>query len=118
MLLDDKAQIALSSVGVALRRLRRLAEVAHRAVFFETRFRHVSNLGSAAPIRNRKAYLNPDRSYYGGPFMVKFRTELLGQERMNATGMIIPPEVVEALGSGKRPPVKVTLNGRYTYRNT
>ena len=50
--------------------------------------------------------------------MVKFRTELLGVEGMNATGMVIPPEAVEALGSGKRPAVKVTLNGSYTYRNT
>jgi hypothetical protein len=37
---------------------------------------------------------------------------------MNATGMVIPPEVVEALASGKRPAVKVTINGSYTYRNT
>jgi hypothetical protein len=29
----------------------------------------------------------------------------------------VPEEVVEALGSGKRPPVKVTING-YTYRST
>ena len=29
----------------------------------------------------------------------------------------MPPEAVERLGAGKRPPVKVTLNG-YTYRNT
>jgi hypothetical protein len=29
----------------------------------------------------------------------------------------VPPEVVEALGSGKRPAVRVTLNG-YTYRST
>src|SRR4051794_38732774 len=50
--------------------------------------------------------------------MVKFRTELLGQEGMNATGMVIPPDAVEALGAGKRPAVKVTLNGSYTYRNT
>jgi hypothetical protein len=50
--------------------------------------------------------------------MVTFRTELLGEPGMNATGMIIPAEVVEALGSGKRPAVKVTLNGSYTYRNT
>lgn len=34
-----------------------------------------------------------------------------------ATGVRIPPEVVESLGSGKRPPVRVTING-YTYRNT
>ncbi len=29
----------------------------------------------------------------------------------------MPDEVVEALGSGRRPPVKVTING-YTYRST
>lgn len=34
-----------------------------------------------------------------------------------ATGMRVPAAVVEALGSGKRPPVRVTLNG-YTYRST
>ena len=34
-----------------------------------------------------------------------------------ATGFRVPPEVVESLGSGKRPPVRVTING-YTYRNT
>lgn len=34
-----------------------------------------------------------------------------------ATGMQVPPEVVEALGSGKRPAVSVTING-YTYRST
>ncbi len=32
-------------------------------------------------------------------------------------GFVIPPEVVEGLGPGKRPPVRVTING-YTYRNT
>jgi hypothetical protein len=36
---------------------------------------------------------------------------------MTATGIQVPDEIVEALGSGKRPPVKVTING-YTYRNT
>ena len=47
---------------------------------------------------------------------MKFRTtlELNGK---TATGFRIPPEVVEALGQGKRPPVRVTING-YTYRNT
>ncbi|MEA2646689.1 MAG: hypothetical protein QOE92_1772 [Chloroflexota bacterium] len=34
-----------------------------------------------------------------------------------ATGMEIPPEVVESLGAGKRPAITVTING-YTYRNT
>ena len=32
-------------------------------------------------------------------------------------GFVVPAEVVEALGAGKRPPVRVTING-YTYRNT
>jgi hypothetical protein len=31
--------------------------------------------------------------------------------------MVVPDEVVEALAAGKRPPVRVTING-YTYRNT
>jgi hypothetical protein len=34
-----------------------------------------------------------------------------------ATGIEVPPEVVEALGAGKKPPVRVTLNG-YGYRST
>jgi hypothetical protein len=40
--------------------------------------------------------------------------ELAGK---TATGMTVPDELVEKLGAGKRPPVKVTVNG-YTYRNT
>ena len=48
---------------------------------------------------------------------MRFRTtlELNGK---TATGFKVPPDVVAALGKGKRPPVLVTLNGRYTYRNT
>ncbi len=34
-----------------------------------------------------------------------------------ATGIRVPPEVVAALGSGKKPAVRVTING-YTYRST
>lgn len=34
-----------------------------------------------------------------------------------ATGIAVPPEIVEQLGAGKRPAVKVTLN-EYTYRTT
>src|SRR5260370_27466283 len=34
-----------------------------------------------------------------------------------ATGIVVPPEVVESLKSGKRPPVRVTING-HTYRST
>ncbi|NQX11668.1 DUF1905 domain-containing protein [Microbacteriaceae bacterium VKM Ac-2855] len=35
----------------------------------------------------------------------------------NNTGIEVPPEVVEALGGGKRPAVNVTVNG-YEYRST
>jgi hypothetical protein len=34
-----------------------------------------------------------------------------------ATGIPIPDEVIEALGTGKRPPVTITIRG-YTYRTT
>jgi hypothetical protein len=34
-----------------------------------------------------------------------------------ATGVPIPDEVIEALGSGKRPPVTIAING-HTYRTT
>lgn len=34
-----------------------------------------------------------------------------------ATGIEIPAEVVEALGAGKKPPVRVTIGG-HTYRST
>jgi len=47
---------------------------------------------------------------------VKFRTTLL-QSGKSAVGMQVPDNVVAALGAGKRPPVRVTING-YTYRNT
>jgi hypothetical protein len=35
----------------------------------------------------------------------------------NNTGIEVPPEVIEALGAGRRPPVNVTVNG-YSYRST
>ena len=47
---------------------------------------------------------------------MRFRTTL-EQEGKTATGFRVPAEVVEALDKGKRPPVRVTING-YTYRNT
>ncbi len=34
-----------------------------------------------------------------------------------ATGIRVPAEVVESLGAGKKPPVRVTINGQ-TYRST
>ena len=48
---------------------------------------------------------------------MRFKTTLQLEGR-TATGFRVPPEVVEALGRGKRPPVTVTLNGAYTYRST
>jgi hypothetical protein len=47
---------------------------------------------------------------------MRFRSTLrLGGK--TATGIPVPPEVVESLGRGKRPPVRVTING-HTYRST
>ena len=47
---------------------------------------------------------------------MRFRAtiELAGK---TATGIPVPAEVVEALGSGKKPPVRVTIGG-HTYRST
>jgi hypothetical protein len=47
---------------------------------------------------------------------MKFRTTLVG-EGESAAGIVVPPEVVESFGKGKKPPVKVTIKG-YTYRST
>ena len=46
----------------------------------------------------------------------RFRATIL-QTGKSTMGFEIPPEVVESLGAGRRPPVTVTING-YTYRNT
>ena len=47
---------------------------------------------------------------------MRFRAtiELAGK---TATGIPVPAEVVEALGAGKKPPVRVTIGG-HTYRST
>lgn len=42
---------------------------------------------------------------------------LLEQNGKTAVGFAVPEAVVLALGKGRRPPVRVTLNG-YTYRST
>ena len=47
---------------------------------------------------------------------MRFHAVLL-QSGKTATGIVVPPEVVSGLGSGKRPAVSVTING-YTYRST
>ena len=46
---------------------------------------------------------------------MKFRTTIV--QAGNNTGIEVPPEVVEQLGAGKKPPVKITLKG-YTYRSS
>lgn len=46
-----------------------------------------------------------------------FIATLIKDDKVNATGISIPPDVVAALGKGKKPAVKVTLNG-FTYRST
>jgi hypothetical protein len=42
---------------------------------------------------------------------------LLEQNGKTAVGFAVPEDVVLALGKGKRPPVRVSING-YTYRST
>jgi hypothetical protein len=46
---------------------------------------------------------------------MRYRTTIL-QTGKTTTGIPVPDEAVEALGSGRRPAVKVTVNG-YTYRS-
>jgi hypothetical protein len=47
---------------------------------------------------------------------MRFRTRVeLGGK--TATGLPVPPEVVEALGAGKKPAVRVTVDG-HTYRSS
>lgn len=47
---------------------------------------------------------------------LKFQAELR-LEGKTATGIQVPPEIVAALGSSKKPPVRITIN-QYTYRTT
>src|SRR5436190_9838163 len=47
---------------------------------------------------------------------MKFKTTLL-QAGKTAMGIKVPDEIVESFNAGKKPPVKITING-YTYRNT
>jgi hypothetical protein len=55
-------------------------------------------------------------SHTHGSSDMKFHTTILKGDK-SATGIQVPDEVVAALGSGKRPAVKVTING-FTYRST
>jgi hypothetical protein len=49
--------------------------------------------------------------------MVKFRTTVL-QTGKNTAGFQITEEIVTELGAGRKPPVKMTINGSYTYRSS
>lgn len=47
---------------------------------------------------------------------MRFRTTILRGDK-TATGIRVPDDVVESLGAGKRPKVRVTIRG-YTYRSS
>jgi Bacteriocin-protection, YdeI or OmpD-Associated/Domain of unknown function (DUF1905) len=47
---------------------------------------------------------------------MKFRTSIR-QSDGSATGIVIPEDVIAQLGAGKKPPVRVSVNG-YAYRST
>lgn len=47
---------------------------------------------------------------------MRFRTTIL-QSGKTAAGIQVPDDIVASLGGGKRPPVRVTING-FTYRST
>ena len=46
-----------------------------------------------------------------------FKTQLEKGKDKDVVGIVVPPETVESLVKGNKPPVKVTING-YTYRST
>ena len=48
---------------------------------------------------------------------MKFTTGIAQGQSKNVAGIVVPDEVVERLGGGKRAPVAITING-YTYRST
>jgi hypothetical protein len=48
---------------------------------------------------------------------VKYRTTIRQAEGSSATGIEIPDEVLTALGAGRKPAVKLLVNG-YSYRST
>lgn len=49
--------------------------------------------------------------------MVSFNTTLQAADGNNV-GILVPDEIVESFGRGKRVPVVVTIDGGYSYRNT
>lgn len=51
------------------------------------------------------------------PKPVSFSAELLQADGMKATGIVVPPAVLDQISSGRRPAVRVTLNG-HAFRTT
>jgi Bacteriocin-protection, YdeI or OmpD-Associated/Domain of unknown function (DUF1905) len=49
--------------------------------------------------------------------MIEFDAELKQAEGKNATGIDVLPEILERLGAGKRPRLRVTING-HAYQST
>jgi len=49
---------------------------------------------------------------------VTFKTKLLQKGETGPTGIHVPDALVETLGGGKRAPVAVTINGKFTYQST
>ncbi len=47
---------------------------------------------------------------------MKFRTTIV-QSGPTTTGIQVPDDVIEALSAGRKPPVRITING-YSYRST
>jgi hypothetical protein len=68
------------------------------------------------PSKKAKNVRRADSKPAGDP-AVRFRTTLHQAEGKNATGILIPAAAIDKLGRGKRPPVRVTING-YQYRTT
>ena len=54
---------------------------------------------------------------YSRDVAVTFSTTLMRDDEVNAMGIVVPPDAIDRLGAGKRPPVVVTI-GTYTYRST
>lgn len=60
--------------------------------------------------------VTPKAGSTGNPNRLSFHTAILQGDK-TATGIQVPDAIVERLGAGKRPPVRVTING-YTYRSS
>lgn len=49
--------------------------------------------------------------------MIEFETTIWKGETKDVTGIVVPDDIVSSFGAGKRPPVKVIVNG-HSYRST